>query len=217
VTDSTISKAFPRRDERLQAFLTSVAEAFAVRAIGENAEAAIKRIYGALATPRLPSKRAAQRLPVCVHLAEALAIGRAHSPPLARIADDFSALEALLYWAPRAASGPFASHNWPDGHANAMIIGPTGLEIRGDVQIGVSLLAPHVRYPDHNHEPEEVYFLLSPGRFQHGGSQWFEPGVGGTLYNEPNIKHAMASDDVPLLAIWCLWTGKEPMRPAANG
>lgn len=55
--------------------------------------------------------------------------------------------------------------------------------------------------------PEEVYLVLSPGRFQHGSSSWFEPGLGGTLYNEPNIKHAMASGDAPLLAIWCLWTG----------
>lgn len=31
------------------------------------------------------------------------------------------------------------------------------------------------------------------------------PDIGGTLYNKPNIKHAMASDDVPLLALWCLW------------
>ena len=71
----------------------------------------------------------------------------------------------------------------------------------------VSLLAPHVRYPDHNHRPEEVYLLLSPGRFQHGGSEWFEPGIGGTLYNRPDVTHAMASGDVPLLALWFLWTG----------
>jgi hypothetical protein len=71
----------------------------------------------------------------------------------------------------------------------------------------VSLLAPNVRYPDHSHSPEEVYLVLSPGRFRHGESGWFEPGVGATLYNEPNILHAMSSEDVPLLAFWYLWTG----------
>jgi hypothetical protein len=55
--------------------------------------------------------------------------------------------------------------------------------------------------------PEEVYLVLSPGRFQHGESGWFEPGIGGTLYNEPNIRHAMVSDGAPLLALWHLWTG----------
>jgi hypothetical protein len=66
-------------------------------------------------------------------------------------------------------------------------------------------MAPHVRYPDHNHPPEEVYLVLSPGWFQHGDSSWSEPGIGGTFHNVPNIKHAMASGDAPLLALWCLW------------
>jgi len=105
----------------------------------------------------------------------------------------------------RSSGGPFASANWPEGHANSTIVGPErGLECRDDVAIGVSLLAPLVRYPDHQHAPEEVYLLLTPGRFQHGGSDWFEPGIGGTLHNEPNIRHAMVSQDAPLLAIWCL-------------
>jgi hypothetical protein len=137
----------------------------------------------------------------------AFAHARRHSPSIARIIDAFDAIEPRLFWAPRKASGPHASANWPEGHANATIVGPGGLEGRSDVHIGVSLLAPHVRYPDHNHSPEEVYLVLSPGRFQHGGSGWFEPGIGGVLYNEPNLQHAMASDAAPLLATWLLWQG----------
>jgi quercetin dioxygenase-like cupin family protein len=121
-------------------------------------------------------------------------------------------MEPSLLWSRRPAGGPFASDNWPDGHANATIVGTEGLEHREDVVIGVSLLAPHVRYPDHNHSPEEVYLILSPGRFRHGESDWFEPGIGGTFYNEPNIVHAMASGEDPLLALWYLWVGK----PASN-
>jgi hypothetical protein len=127
---------------------------------------------------------------------------------VARVADAFAALEPSLAWAPRAAGDPFASDNWPEGHANTTIVGPKGLEDRNDLAIGASLLAPHVRYPDHSHGPEEVYLVLTPGRFRHGDSGWFEPGIGGTLYNRPNIVHAMASDDAPLLALWCLWIGK---------
>ena len=150
----------------------------------------------------------AKRLPVCRYLDDGLATARAASPSLARVADAFAALEPKLRWAQRAGGGPFASDNWPDGHANATIVGPGGLEHREDLVIGVSLMAPHVRYPDHNHSPEEVYLVLSPGRFQHGGSDWFEPGIGGTFYNIPNIVHAMASGEAPLLAFWYLWTGK---------
>lgn len=102
---------------------------------------------------------------------------------MARLADAFMALTPSLTWAPRSAGGPFASDSWPDGHANATIVGPKGLEDRDDLAIGASLLAPHVRYPDLSHSPEEVCLVLSPGRFQHGDSDWFKPGIGGTLYN----------------------------------
>lgn len=197
----------PSRDPLLQAFLTSLAAALPAHAIGPEAAAAIDRIHDALRTPRARGPVAPRRLPVCRYLAEAVATARAGSPPVARVADAFAALEPSLAWGPRPTGGPFASDNWPDGHANATIVGSKGLEDRDDLAIGASLLAPHVRYPDHDHPPEEVYLVLSPGRFQHGGSGWFEPGIGGTLYNRPGIRHAMASDGAPLLAIWCLWIG----------
>lgn len=196
------------RDPLLQDFLTSLAAAFDARAIGSEAGATIKKLQSALQAPCPAGADAPRRRPVCGHLAEALAIARSGSVPVARVADTFAALEPSLAWAPRHAGGPFASDNWPEGHANATVVGPGGLEDRNDLAIGASLLAPRVRYPDHNHGPEEVYLVLSPGRFRHGDSGWFEPGIGGTLYNEPNIRHAMASDEAPLLALWCLWIGK---------
>lgn len=206
------------RNPLLQEFLSSVAEAFNAIAVGPEAAGAIGRIQGALQASGRAGTDTAMRLQVCQHLDGALATARAASPSLARVADAFAALEPLLRWTRRSASGPFASDNWPEGHANATIVGPGGLEDREDLVIGVSLLAPQVRYPDHNHSPEEVYLVLSPGRFQHGESDWFEPGIGGALYNEPNIKHAMASGDAPLLALWYLWVGKpESNRPTAPG
>lgn len=198
----------PGRDALLQEFLTSLAIALPADAIGPEAAAAIDRIYGALRMPHPTGPVASRRLPVCRYLTEAVAAARTGSASVARVADAFTALEPLLAWAPRAAGGPFASDNWPEGHANTTVIGPNGLEDRDDLAIGASLLAPHVRYPDHQHGPEEVYLVLSPGRFRHCRSGWFEPGIGGTLYNQPNIKHAMASDEAPLLALWCLWLGK---------
>lgn len=193
------------RDPALQVFLSSVRDALAARSLGIEGSVAIDRIYGALASPGSSGSGRTQRLPVCSDcLPEALTTARRHSPIIARIVDSFADIEPALFWAPRSASGPYASVNWPEGHANAMVVGPGGLESRNELQIGVSILAPQVRYPDHNHGPEEVYLVLSPGRFQHGKSGWFEPGIGGTLYNEPDIRHAMASGDVPLFALWCL-------------
>lgn len=197
------------RDPAVQAFLSSVRNALAARTLGAEGSAAIYRIHEALASPGRSGSGRIQRLPVCgAWLPEACATARRHLPTMARIVNAFEAIEPTLFWAPRSAGGPHASASWPEGHANAMIVGPGGLESRDDMQIGVSLLAPHVRYPDHSHGPEEVYLVLSPGCFQHGESGWFEPGIGGTLYNEPKIRHAMASDEAPLFALWYLWAGK---------
>ena len=202
------------RPPALQAFLSSVRDALAASNLDHTGSEAIGRIYAALDRPNLPGQGEAQRRPVVAGaLPVALDTARRHGTATARVADAFLAIEPLLRWAPRSAGGPHASDNWPEGHANAMIVGPGGIENRGDMQIGVSLMAPHVRYPDHTHAPEEVYLVLSPGRFQHGTSDWFEPGIGGTLYNEPGIRHAMASDAAPLFAIWLLWTDR-PAIPA---
>ncbi|WP_294641352.1 dimethylsulfonioproprionate lyase family protein [uncultured Aureimonas sp.] len=196
-----------RRDTALQTFVNRLREAFEAARTSPDSDAALGRIFQALDRVAPRGTTAPERLPVCEHLPTAIAAVRTARPPFADLAEGFRAIEPDLRWARRASGGPHSSDNWPDGHANATILGSGGLEDRRDVSVGVSLLAPNVRYPDHDHGPEEVYLVLSPGRFQHGSSGWFEPGIGGTLYNEPNIRHAMASDDASLLAFWCLWMG----------
>jgi quercetin dioxygenase-like cupin family protein len=188
----------------IREFLTGLADALA-----GSAERPVKametRIRDAIDTSGAHLECIPRRLPVCSYLPEAIATASAASEVLARLMDGFAAIEPYLCWYCRTTVGPYASDNWPDGHANAAIIGANGVESRPALQIGVSLLAPHVRYPDHSHPPEEVYLVLSSGRFQHGTTPWFEPGIGGTFHNVPNIKHAMTSDAAPLLAMWCLW------------
>ncbi len=196
----------PERDVLLQDFLAALTGALAAARLEPRSAVMCAAIGQALHIPGTAGVTPPQRLAVCDHVATALDLGRAG--PVGRLADAFGALEPRLFWRRRPSSVPTASGNWVDGHANAVIVGAGGLEQRDDLYIGVSLLAPHVRYPDHDHPPEETYLLLSPGRFRHGGSDWFAPGIGGTLYNEPGITHAMASDDDPLLAIWCLWMGQ---------
>ena len=193
------------RSEALQEFLESLEASFATAKCEPSVSSVVEAVFAAVARPAPAGSASPSRLPVCRWLSIALAIARSSSPTLARLASAFEAIEPSLAWMVRGSGGPFASANWLDGHANAMIVGPSpSLEARDDVAIGVSLLAPHVRYPDHQHVPEEVYLLLTRGRFRHGESGWFEPGPGQTLHNEPNIKHAMASDEGPLLAVWCL-------------
>jgi hypothetical protein len=193
-----------KRPAELQNFLDCVHDEFKASKLGPEAKRCIGKVFDALKSPKALAEGDPVRLPACAHLADALETVRAGGASLAKIAASFAALEPSLTWYRRGDGGDKASANFADQHANAMIAGPRGLELRDDVWVGASLLSPHVRYPDHNHAPEEVYLVLSKGRFRQDENEWFEPGMGGTFYNRPNIRHAMASGDKPLFAIWCL-------------
>jgi len=198
------------RDDSLQRFTDLALAAYRERGPGPEAAASLDRIAAAIATPS-PRRRArpGRRLPVCTHLANALAVDTG-AADLAALLDAFRAIEPDLEWVRRAAYDESASANFPDGHANTMILGPAGLENRTDVWFGASLLAPRVRYTDHSHAPEETYLVLSEGEFRHGDSDWFTPGIGGSFYNPPLIEHTMRSGEAPLFAFWALWV--EPSR-----
>ena len=174
------------RSADLQSFLT-LAEATISHGYDVDGRVRVTadRVFSALqAQPAKGGPPQAVHLPVCQHLPTALEHARRQPGPV----------------------GDRAVVDEPVGHANATIIGSEGLEIRRDVWIGASLLAPHTRYPDHRHPPEEIYVVLSGGQWRQASNPWHEPGVGGFVYNPPNIVHAMRSTERPLLALWFLWT-----------
>jgi quercetin dioxygenase-like cupin family protein len=178
------------RSPDLQQFLDLTRDAIAVRAgQGDPAATAASKIFGTLARGQNEhGANAAKRLPACVHLGTAL---------------ENATTGPRLAWRHRpGAHGAFAA-----GHANAIIIGTNGIEPSDDVMIGVSLVAPGIVYPDHNHPPEEVYLVLSQGDWRQDDNPWHEPGIGGLVYNPPGILHSMRAHQAPLFAIWCLWVG----------
>jgi len=105
---------------------------------------------------------------------------------------------------------PWYKHSEPDtpnfdnGHANAEIIGLKGVQVRDDIRVGATLMRPGLTYPDHHHLPEEVYIVLSEGLWRQNNEPWWSPGLGGYVYNPPDILHAMKSVEAPLCAIWCM-------------
>lgn len=193
-----------KRPPDLERFVECLKAAFIAASDHAAISGVVEKVFWALKTVGGAGSERPSRRDVCRYLPSALDSSASASEILMRLGRSFSAIDAQLRWLPRPASGPNASANWAEGHANTMIIGPGGLEQRKDVAIGASLLAPHVRYPDHDHEPEEIYLVMTPGRFQHGTSTWFTPGAGGTVHNIPGITHAMESGEMPLLAFWCL-------------
>lgn len=195
------------RSEALVQFLDTARDALSARVeertppavIAERAFEALAASVGTIAPgPLVPP-------PAYRHLSAALEHA-SEDPELSALAQAFEALEPELRWRRRPGSeaGGAVFH---DGHANAEIIGPMGLEQRSDVWFGASLVAPRVRYVDHRHPPDEVYIVMSDGEWYREGRGWHAPGVGGIVYNPPNIVHAMRAGPRALLALWLLWAG----------
>lgn len=192
------------RDEQLQLFLDAAFVAYDRLVGSTEGRRSILEIFGMLEQPGIARKSSGNRLPVCDWLSDAVSV-KTVQPAVSRFIDLFQTIEPRLEWVRRRKHDGTASENFDDGHANAMIVGPGGIEEREDLWLGVTLMAPNVRYPDHFHEPEETYLVLSDGEFRQGEGDWFAPGVGGTFYNPPNIKHAMRSGERPLLTFWALF------------
>jgi quercetin dioxygenase-like cupin family protein len=195
------------RNPELQRFIERTHAAIVARVTAaEPAGVACRRIFAALETPT--AQHAPRRLdppPAWAHLSRALNGAAAAPAPAAALAEAFAVIEPRLCWQRRAGAERVPG-NFADGHTNAIIVGDGGLEQRHDVRIGVSLMAPNVQYPDHSHPPEELYAVLSPGAWRQEARPWHEPGLGGVVYNHPNVVHAMRSTHAPLFAIWCLWS-----------
>ncbi|NTF42311.1 dimethylsulfonioproprionate lyase family protein [Rhizobium rhizogenes] len=87
------------------------------------------------------------------------------------------------------------------------LFGTRGHFASDDMAGGFLLLGPDVHYPDHHHQAEEIYIPLTDG------SQWSKDGQpflsrwsGKVIHHPSNIRHAMRTEAMPLLALY-LWRG----------
>lgn len=191
------------RDPRIETLIGALDRALFERLEPDTDAWPVARgIFDALRDPRPVNPTSdIKALPAPEILATALDMSRKGTGDLSLIATTVAELASDLNWWSRMGSGNDPS-TFTDAHA--FIVGPGGLEDRDDAEIGVSLLAPNVRYPDHHHPPPEVYLAMTPGAWRKNHGPWTEPGIGGTIFNEPNVVHAMKSDSAPLFAFWCL-------------
>lgn len=142
-------------------------------------------------------------LPVRKHLPECFALAARGPREVNALAEAMRQLEPETPWARRRDSTP-EQVGFYDGHANAILIGPGGLEERTDVLVGASLMGPRLQYPDHSHPPEEIYLAMGAGGWRRSSERWSYPRAGEIFYNTPNVVHAMVTEDQPLLTLWCL-------------
>ncbi len=86
------------------------------------------------------------------------------------------------------------------------VIGEGGLLPSDKVMAGFSLQGCDTYYPPHAHHAEESYWIIGGnGDWKVGTEPWFAVGPGDSIYHESGARHAMQTNEQPLLAVW-LWT-----------
>ncbi|WP_065169980.1 dimethylsulfonioproprionate lyase family protein [Paracoccus sp. MKU1] len=190
------------RPQALQDFLDVALPTMRARALDGNSPASLQGISEAILSVGRQGAAPASLPVVEAWLDTALARPMEYQD-LSDLLLAMQRLAPLLPWRKRTGDAT-ASASFAESHANAMLLGPGGIEERRDIWIDLSLLAPQTRYPDHQHAPEETYLVLSPGSFRKSGRDWFQPGIGGSFFVPPNAVHAMRSGNEPLFALWAL-------------
>ena len=198
--------SYNNRNKGLQYFINTLEEGFLYQ-IDNYPEAipVFDRIFSALNNANgMPGKYQHTELPICNFLEIAAEEGQNGPKPISKLTNALIKIEPKLKWYRRPEAKNF-SESFFNGHANAVIVGDGGSEVRNDVRIGVSLVAPNIDYPRHRHPPEELYIVLTPGKWMQNDNKLTLKNPGDLIHNSANCWHAMRSIETHLLAIWCLW------------
>jgi len=90
--------------------------------------------------------------------------------------------------------------------AITVIIGEDGLLQSDKVCAGFSLQARDTYYPPHAHHAEESYWIIGGNAdWRVGAKPWFPVEPDDSIYHESWARHAMQTNEHPLLTVW-LWT-----------
>jgi quercetin dioxygenase-like cupin family protein len=146
-------------------------------------------------------------LPVCRFLP--VALRRADAGPLAALAQAVAQAEPSLDWlqnpnytAARMGAG------FVDRYGYVELVGPGRPFHSTQLLVGFLLLGPETHYPDHAHAAEETYHVVSgSAEWWREGRDWQREPAGAVIHHAPHVRHAMRTQDEPLLALYC-WTGE---------
>ncbi len=86
------------------------------------------------------------------------------------------------------------------------VIGADGLLPSDKVSAGLSLQGHDTYYPPHAHHAEESYWIIGgDGDWKVDMKPWFAVQAGDSVYHKSGARHAMQTNEQPLLSLW-LWT-----------
>jgi hypothetical protein len=148
------------------------------------------------------------RKPACRHLDRIWALAADGPPHISALANALRRLDPRLEWIqnPNYTVENLGVH-YIDNYAYSDVMSPRGLLYSDRVALGFLLLGPGLHYPDHAHEAEEIYWVMTPGsRWRRGDEAWQPRDPGSLIHHPPWTRHATRSGGEPLLAFY-LWRG----------
>lgn len=132
----------------------------------------------------------------------ALEILSQNGPRARALSDGLGQLAEGLEWY-SAQAGPYASVNFERSHSHAILSGPKKRVGDDIVLLGVTVMAPYTRFPDHSQLLPRVMFPLSAGEYRTITGEWVKGQIGSSIFCAAGREFAMRCTSQPLLALWC--------------
>lgn len=121
--------------------------------------------------------------------------------------DDFGAITTLNDLQPRirwsiGKTGSLTSRNFENSQSHSVVVGPGGVEERGDFWIGLTLLEAYGHVPDHTSLKSRSYFFLAPSEYCGEENGWRKVAV--ARFSTPSKASGWHSDERKHP---CFWSG----------
>jgi hypothetical protein len=120
------------------------------------------------------------------------------------LVDALAAAAPSLAWQ-RSYSPAAVGATFYDNYGWTELAGLTGPTPSKHLACGVLLLGPHLTYPSHRHEAEEIYVpLCGTAEWKDGHHEWRERPPGSVIHHARYQPHSMHTGEAPMLALY-LW------------
>ena len=172
-------------------------------------------VLDALDNARCPAAVQPDPLPVVRHLHAVQPSGNA---TIDAVLEEFLRLAPALPWLHTASYLDVLSRDYLDNFGYVQLLGPNSIVEHSGVRVGIGVWGPHLHYPAHHHEAEELYHVLAgePLFSGHDGNRRATR-PGDAVHHEPWQVHIQDFGAKPTVLLYC-WTGAvEPDAALVDG
>ncbi len=143
------------------------------------------------------------------------AAGDHTSPALRPLVDAIIDGAPLFHWIRSYRPDDGVDEDFLQRYAYINLVSPDGPFVSADTRITIAFWGAGLIYPEHWHEPEEIYAVIAgSARFRAAGRAPRDVGVGDFVHHESNQLHATDMIPGPLLSV-VGWKGGALLNPPA--